>query len=66
MPDSRSTKGKYKDILLEMEVGDSVVATFNEQAGLRQAARVLGYKIGGRKLGNKFERESNFRVWRLK
>ena len=63
---TRHDHGKYKEVLLKMEVGDSVVTDFNGQAGFRQAARKLGYKVGARKLGRGYEQQSNFRVWRLK
>ena len=65
MPEKRSSSGKYKDVLRQMEIGDSVSASFNEQAGLRQAAKVLGFRIAARK-ENKGKFPSKFRIWRIK
>jgi len=65
IPKSGTYRGKYKDVLLEMEVGDSVVTNFKELTGMRQAAKVLGYKITARKLDERYETESDYRVWRI-
>jgi hypothetical protein len=57
---SSTRSGKWKDLLLDMEIGDSVlVDTKTETMTIRAAAKGLGMKVTVRGDDNKF------RVWRI-
>ena len=57
---SSTRSGKWKNLLLDMEIGDSVlVDTKTETMTIRAAAKVLGMRVTCRKEDNKF------RVWRI-
>jgi len=57
--DTRGRKGIYKDLINKMEVGDSVLCTRPEYAGMNIAAKCLGVKLTSRAVGTKR------RVWRV-
>ena len=57
---SSTRSGKWKDLLLDMEIGDSVlVDTKTETMTIRAAAKVLGMKVTVR------GEDDKFRVWRV-
>lgn len=56
--DGRGRKGIYKEIINQMEVGDSVLCNTNEYVGMNHASKRMGVKLTSRTEGDKR------RVWR--